>query len=93
VNNLLIPRKEIKSEIDPLWSIEIKRQNVDVCKVFEEEVIFEANMSISIKPLQYAPIFVCLVVGIYIMEKIFPLSFSDTTTKTSVLHQAIMKTL
>jgi hypothetical protein len=32
-------RKEIKSETNLLWSIEIKRQNVDVCKGFDEEVI------------------------------------------------------
>jgi hypothetical protein len=47
-NNMLTSRKEIKSENDPLWSIEIKRQNVDVCKGFYEEVIFDANLSISV---------------------------------------------
>jgi hypothetical protein len=46
----LTPRKEIKNETDPLWSIEIRRQNVDVCKGFDEEVIFEIDLSISVKP-------------------------------------------
>jgi hypothetical protein len=41
-------RKENKSDIDPLWSIEIKQQNLGVYKDFDEEVILEANLSISI---------------------------------------------
>jgi hypothetical protein len=40
---MLTPREEIKSETDLLWSIEIRRQNVDVCKGFYEEVIFEVD--------------------------------------------------
>ncbi len=43
------PRKEMKSETDPLKSIEIKRQNVNVCKCFDEEVILETNLSILVK--------------------------------------------
>jgi hypothetical protein len=47
-------------------------------KVFDEKVIFEANLSISVKPQQYAPIFVCSTVGIYAKgENISPF-FSDT---------------
>jgi hypothetical protein len=38
---MLTVRKEIKSETDPLWSIEIRQQNEDVCKGFDEEVIFD----------------------------------------------------
>jgi hypothetical protein len=47
---MLTPTKEIKSEIDPLWSIEIRRQNVDVYKGFDEEIILETHMSSSVKP-------------------------------------------
>jgi hypothetical protein len=50
-NNLLTPRKEISSETDPLWSIEIRQHNLGICKDFDEEVIIEANLSISIKLL------------------------------------------
>jgi hypothetical protein len=73
----LTPRKEIKSEIDPLWSIEIRQYNVNVYKGFDEEIILEADldMFISVKRQKYAPIFVCSTVGIYTMKKIFPLSF------------------
>jgi hypothetical protein len=71
----LTPKKEIKSETDPLWCIEIKWQNVDVCKGFDEEVMFEANLSIYVKPQQYTPIFVFSEVEIYTMKKIFPFSF------------------
>jgi hypothetical protein len=46
-NNLLTPRKEILSEIDPLWSIEIRQHNLSVCKDFDEEVIFEANLCLN----------------------------------------------
>ncbi len=74
-NNLLTLKEEINSEIDPLWSIEIRRHNVNVCKGFDGEVILEANLSISVKPLQYTPISVCSTIGIYTMEKIFFLSF------------------
>jgi predicted lipid carrier protein YhbT len=59
----LIPREEIKSEIDPLWSIEIRQQNLGVCKDFDEEVIFEANLFVLVKLLQYTLVFVCLVLG------------------------------
>jgi len=44
-SNLLTPREEIESE-DPLWSTEIRQWNLGVCKDFDEEVIFEANLSI-----------------------------------------------
>jgi hypothetical protein len=47
---MLTPREEIKSEIDPLWSIEIRRQNVDVYKSVDEEIILEAHMSSFVKP-------------------------------------------
>jgi hypothetical protein len=47
----LTSREEIKRGTDPLWSIEIKQQNVDVCKCFDEEVILEVDLSISVKPL------------------------------------------
>jgi hypothetical protein len=50
-NNLLTPREEIKSETDPLWSIEIRWQNVDVCQGFAKKVIFGADLSISKKTL------------------------------------------
>ncbi len=42
-SNLLILREEIKSETNPLWSIEIRQQNLVVCKDFDEEVILEAK--------------------------------------------------
>jgi len=42
----LTPREEIESEVDPLWSIEIRQWNLGVCKDFDEEVILEANLSI-----------------------------------------------
>jgi hypothetical protein len=77
----LTPREEIRSEIDPLWSIETRRQNVDVSKGCDEEVMLEADLSIFIKPQQYEQIFVCSTVGIYTMEKVFPLSFLVTTNK------------
>jgi len=48
-NNLLTPRKEIKNEIDPLSSIEIRQENLDVFKGFDEEVILEANIYVLIK--------------------------------------------
>jgi hypothetical protein len=44
----LTPREEIEREADPLWSIEI-RQNLGVCKDFDEGVIFEANLYVSIR--------------------------------------------
>jgi hypothetical protein len=44
-------------------------------KGFDEKVMLEANLSISVKPQQYAPISVCSAVEIYTMKKIFPLSF------------------
>jgi hypothetical protein len=44
-------------------------------KGFDEEVILESNLSISIKPQQYIPISICSIVGIYTMEKVFPLYF------------------
>jgi hypothetical protein len=77
---MLILRKEIKNEIDPSWSIEIKQQILKVCKDFDEEVIFEAYLSISVKLLQY--INLCMLnVGVYIMKKVFPFFFfsSDNT--------------
>jgi hypothetical protein len=45
----LTPREEIKSEIDPLWSIEIRQQNLDVYKGFDEEVILEVDLSVLVK--------------------------------------------
>jgi hypothetical protein len=42
----LTPREEIKSEVDPLWSIKIRQWNLGVCKDFDEEVILEANLSV-----------------------------------------------
>jgi hypothetical protein len=45
----LTPRKEIKNEIDPLSSIEIRQENLDVFKGFDEEVILEANIYVLIK--------------------------------------------
>jgi hypothetical protein len=42
----LTPREEIESEVDPLWSTEIRQWNLGVCKDFDEEVIFEANLSV-----------------------------------------------
>jgi hypothetical protein len=42
-------KEEIKNETDPLWSIEIRQQNLSVCKDFDEEVILEANIFVSIK--------------------------------------------
>jgi hypothetical protein len=77
-NNLLTPRKEIKRAIDPLWSIELRWQNVDVCKGFDEEVILEADLSIFVKPQQYTSISICSTIEIYTMKKIFPFSFGDT---------------
>jgi hypothetical protein len=71
----LTPKEEIKSETDPLWSIEIRQQNVNVYKGCDEKVILESDLSIFIKPQQYAPISVCSIIGIYTMEKVFPLSF------------------
>ncbi len=76
---MLILKEKIKSEIDPLWSIEIKWQNVNVCKDFDEEVMLEANMSIYVKLQQYAPIFVCLAIGDLYNEKNISLSFGDNT--------------
>jgi len=71
----LIPRKEINNETDPLWSIEIRRQSVNVCKGLDEKIIFEIDPSISVKPQQYAPIFVCSTNWDYTTKKVFPLSF------------------
>jgi len=39
--------------------------------------MLEADLSISVKPRQYAPISACSAVEIYTMKKIFPLSFGD----------------
>ncbi len=73
-NNLLTPRKEIKSETNPLWSIKVRWQNVDVSKGFDKKIIIlEIDLSISMKPQWYAPISVCLAIGIYAMVKVFPL--------------------
>jgi len=69
----LVPREEIESEVDPLWSIEIRQWNLGVCKDFDEKVILEANLF-----QQYTLVFVCLTLGVYTMKKIFPLSFGDT---------------
>jgi hypothetical protein len=81
---MLSLREEIKSESNPLWSIEIRRYNVDVCKGFYEEVIFEADLSIFVKPQQYVQIFVCSTIGIYTKGKVFPLVFGDTGPKLRV---------
>ncbi len=59
----MIPREEIKSETDPLWSIKIIQQNLSVCKDFDEEIIFEANLSVSVKVLQYTTISICSMLG------------------------------
>jgi hypothetical protein len=72
---MLTLREEIKSEIDPLWSIEIRQQNVNVYKGFYEKVIFEADLSISVKPQQYVQISLCSKVGIYTKRKVFPLVY------------------
>lgn len=87
-NNLLTPKEEIKSEIDPLWSIEIKWQNVNVCKDFDKEAILEADLSISVKPQQYAPIFVWSTFGIYTMHKVFsPFFFGDNSTHNNFIFK------
>jgi hypothetical protein len=71
----LTPKEEIKNETDPLWSIEIRRQNVEVCKDFDEKVILEADLSIFVKTFAIHTNLYMLKVRIYTMEKIFPLSF------------------
>jgi hypothetical protein len=48
-NNSLIPKEEIEKEIDPLWSIKIRQQNLGICKDFDEKIILEANLSISVR--------------------------------------------
>jgi hypothetical protein len=83
-NNMLTPREEIKRETNPLWSIEIRWQNVDVSKGFYEEVIFETNLFISVKPRQYAQISVCSAIGIHTKGKIFPLVFLVTSALVGV---------
>jgi hypothetical protein len=45
----LTPREEIKSETDPLWSIEIRQHNLDVYKGFDEEIILEVDLSVLVK--------------------------------------------
>jgi hypothetical protein len=97
---MLTPREEINNETNPLWSIEIKRQNIYVYKGYDEEVILEANLSIFVKPQQYAQIFVCSTIGIYTMEKVFPFLFGETrgrrvqhtTKKQLVLHIGTLDT-
>jgi hypothetical protein len=59
----LIPREEVKNETDPLWSIKIKQQNLGICKDFNEEVILEANLFVSIKLQQYTSISICSTLG------------------------------
>jgi hypothetical protein len=71
----LTPREEIKSETDPLWFIEIRRQNLEVCKGFDGKVILEADLSIFVKTFAIHTNFYMLKVRIYTMEKVFPLSF------------------
>jgi hypothetical protein len=41
-------------------------------RIFDEKVIFEANLSISIKLLQYTSISICLVLGFIQWRKYFP---------------------
>ncbi len=48
-NNLWTLGEEIKSETKPLWSIEIRQRNVNVCKCFDDETMLEINLSIFVK--------------------------------------------
>jgi hypothetical protein len=59
----LTPREEIKSEIDPLWSIEIRQQNLGVYKDFDEEILFEANLFVPVKLQQYTLVSICSTFG------------------------------
>jgi hypothetical protein len=79
----LTPREEIERKTDPLWSIEIKQWNLSVYKDFDEEVIFEANLFVLVKLQQYTLVFVCLALGVYIMNKVSPLSFAVIPTSIS----------
>ncbi len=47
--------------------------------VFYEEVIFDADLSISVKPQQYAQISICSAIGIYMKGEVFPLVFCDSS--------------
>jgi hypothetical protein len=49
----LILQEEIKRETDPLWSIKLKQQNLDVCKEFDEEIILEASVVVLVILQQY----------------------------------------
>ncbi len=71
-SNMLTPREEIKNEIDALCSIEIRQHDLDVFEDFDEKVIFEADLSVSIKLLQYTSVFVCSMLGFIQWKKYFP---------------------
>jgi hypothetical protein len=46
----LTPREEIESEIDLLWSIEIRQKHLGACKDLAEGVILEATLLVLVRP-------------------------------------------
>ncbi len=83
----MIPKEEIKSETDPLWSIEISQQNLDVCKDFDEEIILEANLSVLVETSAIHISLYMLSIGVYTMKKVFPLSFGDIVIQITHFFQ------
>jgi hypothetical protein len=90
-NNLLTPKKEIKNEIDPLWFIKIKQQNVDVCKWWRSN-----TWSKSVHLCKASTIHINLYkqLGFIQWIKYFPILFYDndmmqcvTCNKSFYLHQ------
>jgi hypothetical protein len=57
------------------------------CKVFDEEVILEANLSVSLKTSAIHISLCMLSIGVYTMKKVFPLSFGDKVIKITHFFQ------
>jgi hypothetical protein len=53
LSNQLISQEQIKRETDPLWSIEIKYNNFNICKDFDEELILVTSISVLVRFQQY----------------------------------------
>jgi hypothetical protein len=70
-SNTLTPREEIKSEIDPLWSIEIRQQFFVSIKILMKKWL-ETNLSILVKLQQYTLVPICSTLGFIQWRNYFP---------------------
>jgi hypothetical protein len=76
-NNLLTPREEIKSEINLLWSVAIRWQNVDVYKGFDGKNNTWSRLVCLCKTFATCTNLCMLKVRFYTIKKLFPFLFGD----------------